>query len=253
MSWRMGSVGIADQSQRRTPCRHDAGVRRGDIVSNAKRLADLAATTTRTFPATSCSWRRNGCRIASITASANSLVPAVPPTSRVRCLLLAVDVCERRIDLVGGLVLRPGDAASGCRSAAPPSDWRCLCRRCRAPSRAPLRRWRTRVPKFAPGTSPRPPTKAAHRSRDDVAVEILQQQHVVLVGIHHQLHAGVVHDVLAVGDLGIFLRDVARAADEQAVRQLHDVGFVDGVDLLALAACARIRRRTARCASRPSR
>ena len=37
--------------------------------------------------------------------------------------------------------------------------------------------------------------------RDDVAVQVLQQQHVVLVGIHHQLHAGVVHDVLAVGDL----------------------------------------------------
>ena len=69
---------------------------------------------------------------------------------------------------------------------------------------------------------------------DDVAVKILQQQHVVLVGIHDQLHASVVHDVLAVGDLGILLRDVARAADEQAVRQLHDVGLVDGVNLLAM-------------------
>ena len=44
---------------------------------------------------------------------------------------------------------------------------------------------------------------------DDVAVEIFHQQHVVLVGVHHQLHAGVVDDVLAVGDFGIVLGDVA--------------------------------------------
>ncbi len=51
--------------------------------------------------------------------------------------------------------------------------------------------------------------KAADESRaqigDDVAVKVFQQQHVVLVRVHHQLHAGVVHDVLAVGDLRIVL------------------------------------------------
>src|SRR5271157_2805826 len=70
--------------------------------------------------------------------------------------------------------------------------------------------------------------------RDDVAVQVLQQQDVVLVRIHYQLHASVVHNMLAVGDLGIVLGNVARAADEQPVRQLHDVGFVDGVDFLAM-------------------
>ena len=79
-----------------------------------------------------------------------------------------------------------------------------------------------------------PADKCRAQVGDDVAVKIFQQQDVVLVGIHHQLHAGVVHDVLAVGDLGILLGDVTRAADEQPVRQLHDVGFVDGVDLLAM-------------------
>ena len=41
---------------------------------------------------------------------------------------------------------------------------------------------------------------------DDVAVEVFEQQRVVLVGIHHQLHAGVVDDVLAVEDLRKVLR-----------------------------------------------
>jgi hypothetical protein len=50
--------------------------------------------------------------------------------------------------------------------------------------------------------------------RNNVAVEILQQQHVVLVGIHHELHAGVVDNVLAVGDLRIFFGNVARAAQK---------------------------------------
>src|SRR5438128_2721042 len=44
---------------------------------------------------------------------------------------------------------------------------------------------------------------------NDVSVEILHQQHVVLVRVHYQLHAGVVDDVLAVGDLGILFRDIA--------------------------------------------
>ena len=47
------------------------------------------------------------------------------------------------------------------------------------------------------------------------------------------MHAGVVHDVLAIGDLRIFLGDIPRAAQKQAVGHLHDVGFVDGENFLA--------------------
>ena len=86
---------------------------------------------------------------------------------------------------------------------------------------------------MAPGTRPSPPTKARAQIADDVAVEVLQQQRVVLVGIHHQLHAGVVDDVLAVEDLGKPLGHLARAAQKQPVGELHDVGLVDGVNLLA--------------------
>src|SRR5260370_10254417 len=80
--------------------------------------------------------------------------------------------------------------------------------------------------------------EAADQSRaqigKNVAVKILHQQDVVLVGVHDQLHASVVDDVLAVGDLGILFRDVARTSQKQSIGQLHDVGFVDGMNFLAL-------------------
>src|ERR1035437_7602787 len=68
----------------------------------------------------------------------------------------------------------------------------------------------------------------------NVAVEILHQQNIVLVGMHHQLHAGVVDDVLAVSDLGILLRNRSRAAQKQSIGHLHHVDFVDGMEFLAL-------------------
>src|ERR1700722_6093680 len=46
----------------------------------------------------------------------------------------------------------------------------------------------------------------------NVAVKIFHDQHVVLVRVHYQLHAGVVYDVLAVGDLGKAFGDIAAAA-----------------------------------------
>src|SRR6202007_1999717 len=78
-----------------------------------------------------------------------------------------------------------------------------------------------------------PTHKGRAQVGDDVAVQVLEQQRVVLVGMHHQLHAGVIYDVLAVGDLRIFLRYIARAAQEEPVREFHDIGLVDGVDLSA--------------------
>src|SRR6185437_3400298 len=68
----------------------------------------------------------------------------------------------------------------------------------------------------------------------DVAIEVFEQQHVVLVGVHDELHAGVVDDVLAVGDLRKVSGDFPRALEEQAVGHLHDVGLVNGVDLLPI-------------------
>src|ERR1035438_1810006 len=46
---------------------------------------------------------------------------------------------------------------------------------------------------------------------DDVAVEVFKEQGVVLEGIHDELHAGVVNDVLAVNDVGESFGNLAGA------------------------------------------
>ena len=65
-------------------------------------------------------------------------------------------------------------------------------------------------------------TESANESRaeirNDVAVQILHQKHVVLIRVHHELHAGVVNNVFAVSDLGVFFGNVARTPQEKAVR-----------------------------------
>ena len=48
------------------------------------------------------------------------------------------------------------------------------------------------------------------------------------------MHAGVIHDVLAVGDFRKFLGDFPRAPQKQAIGHLHNVRLVNGMDLLAL-------------------
>src|SRR5256884_735593 len=63
--------------------------------------------------------------------------------------------------------------------------------------------------------------EASHESGaqvgNDVAVKVFHHKHVVLIRIHDQLHAGVVYNVLAVGNLGIFLRNVAGATQKQTI------------------------------------
>ncbi len=76
--------------------------------------------------------------------------------------------------------------------------------------------------------------EAAHQPRsqvrDDVAVEIFQQKHIELLRIHDQLHAGVVHDLLILFDVGIVAGDAAETIEEKTVGQFHDIGLVNGRD-----------------------
>ena len=60
-----------------------------------------------------------------------------------------------------------------------------------------------------------------------------QQQHVELVRVHHQLHAGRVDDALVVGDVDVLARHGPHALEEQPVAELHDVRLVHGRDALA--------------------
>jgi len=67
----------------------------------------------------------------------------------------------------------------------------------------------------------RRPKSGRRGRRIDVPIKVFHQQHVVLVGIHYQLHAGVVHDVLAISDLGILPWPTLREqAQEKAVTRV---------------------------------
>src|SRR5262250_1529033 len=90
------------------------------------------------------------------------------------------------------------------------------------------------VAQVGAGNEAQPSDESSAEIRQNVAVQVLHHQHVVLIRIHHQLHAGVVDDVLTIGNLGVFLGYRARAFQKQAIGQLHDVGFVNLVDLLAM-------------------
>ena len=54
-----------------------------------------------------------------------------------------------------------------------------------------------------------------------------------MLGIHHHLHAGVIDDKFFVFDLGELRRHRPDRSQEQPVRKLHDVGFVNGMNLFS--------------------
>jgi MazG family protein len=83
------------------------------------------------------------------------------------------------------------------------------------------------------GDDAQPSNKARREVAHDVTIEIREQKHVELMGIEHDLHAGVVNNELLVFDIGILGGDFSNRSEKKAVRKLHDVRFVDGVNFLA--------------------
>jgi hypothetical protein len=69
---------------------------------------------------------------------------------------------------------------------------------------------------------------------DDVAVEVRQHEHVVLLRSGHQLIAQVVDDAVLELDLRVPSGDLASDFEKQSVRELHDVGLVDRCHLVAV-------------------
>ena len=63
---------------------------------------------------------------------------------------------------------------------------------------------RTAFPEVCARHQAEPSHQPGAKIGNDVAVEILHHHYVVLIWIHHQLHAGVIHNVLAVSDLRKF-------------------------------------------------
>ena len=71
---------------------------------------------------------------------------------------------------------------------------------------------------------------------EDVAVQVREHEHVVLLRPLDELHAHVVHDPVVELDVAVLVRDLARNAQPEAVGELHDVRLVHGRDLAAAVA-----------------
>src|SRR2546422_980320 len=108
-------------------------------------------------------------------------------------------------------VSRPSAASASRRRATASAMLRILYL-----GRAPVHRLEDGVARAQVGA--RHEAEPAHQARaqvgDDVAVEVLEQEHVELLRAEHELHAGVVDDQLPVMDAGMALRHLPRAGEE---------------------------------------
>src|SRR5690606_15954501 len=95
-------------------------------------------------------------------------------------------------------------------------------------------------------TTDQPCTKVGN----DIAVKILEYENIELLRPHHKLHTAIVDDLVICLDLRKILRDVVKAFEEKPVRELHNVRFMDGRNLLSairLRVFERIAGDTCRC------
>src|SRR5437667_6221037 len=93
------------------------------------------------------------------------------------------------------------------------------------------------------GHQAQPSDKARSQVAHYVTVKIRQQEHVKLQGIHDDLHAGVVNDEFLVFDGGKLCGYRPDRFQEQAVRKLHDIGFVYGMNLFSAVAFGIFKRK----------
>ena len=89
------------------------------------------------------------------------------------------------------------------------------------------------VPKFAARGEAEPADQARGKVGDDVAVQVREHEHVVLLGPLDELHRQVVDDAVLELDVRVLLRDLAGDLEPEPVRELHDVRLVHGRHLAA--------------------
>ena len=166
-------------------------------------------------------------------ASANALVPAVPPRSYVDGLACRDHVAEGALD---------PSATSGWprwRSISAPDRMRAvgfalfmagvLRRRAMDGLEDGCLRSDVRTRRDT-----QPADKAGREVADDVAIQVRQHEDVVEVRLLDELHAHVVDDPVLERDPAVVLGgDRPTALEEEAVGQLHDVRLVDRRDLAA--------------------
>src|ERR1051326_2229197 len=90
------------------------------------------------------------------------------------------------------------------------------------------------VAEVSAGNHPKSADQAGGQVTHNISIKVGQQQHIELRRIENHLHAGVIDDEFFVFDVFILLGHGADGAEKEAVAQLHDVGFVDGVNFLAI-------------------
>src|SRR5260370_10562808 len=86
--------------------------------------------------------------------------------------------------------------------------------------------------------------EAGAKIRNDVAVKILKQHHIKLLGPHHELHAGIVDNLVVRFYFGIVPGYVAKTVEEKPIGQFHDIGFVNRRDLFPSFATRILKRKS---------
>src|SRR5215213_1661744 len=86
-----------------------------------------------------------------------------------------------------------------------------------------------------PGSDTKAAGKTRAQVRQNIAVEVRADEHVVEVRLHGELHAHVVHDavVYLLEVVFVVLGDLEEHVPEETVGKLHDVGLVDHGDVFA--------------------
>lgn len=75
--------------------------------------------------------------------------------------------------------------------------------------------------------------ETASNVSDDVSVQVGGDEDVKLTRVGDKLHASVINNHLVELDVRVLLGDATSSIEEKTVGHLHDVGLVDGMDLLA--------------------
>ena len=105
--------------------------------------------------------------------------------------------------------------------------------------------------RLADEASPMPPRHRAAEVGEDVAEEVVGDDHVVALRVLHEVDAGGVDVVVGGGDVGVLGGDLVERALPEVAGEGEHVGLVHEREVLARAGSGPARRRSGRSARRP--
>ena len=92
---------------------------------------------------------------------------------------------------------------------------------------------RIAVAEICPGHNPQTSNQARGQIRNNVAVQVLQQQDIECGWVKNKLQAGIIDDDVAKTDSLILAGYFSRAVKKQAVTELHNICLVHRDDLFS--------------------